>query len=166
MVSCKVSSLAECGRTQLIQYSGFIASCVRLSILFQTNAMTDTGVTAIAWTIWTLTEPANYVIAACLPTLRPVLTRILPEKMFILSKSRDTSNKPYSSRRLKISWPKGHSAPKLTLLSRDPMSHMTGPWDPKLKTYDSRSHTDMDTNSMRSVGWGKGERGRVMTEEV
>lgn len=166
MVPCKVSSFAECGTTQLIQHSGFIASCVRLSILFQTNAMTDTRVTAVAWTIWTLTEPANYVIAACLPTLRPVLTRILPEQMFILSKSRDTSNKPYSSRRLKISWPKGRSAPKLTLLSRDPMSHMTGPWDPKLNTGDSRSYTDMDTTSMRSVGGEKKNGAVVTTEEV
>ncbi len=46
------------------------------------------------------------------------------------------------------------------------MSHMTGPWDPKLNTYDSRSHTDMDTNSMRSVGGEKENGGRVMTEEV
>ena len=50
---------------------------------------------SIAWTIWTVNEPANYIIAACLPTLRPLFLRILPSSLFVLSKQR--GSKPQSS---------------------------------------------------------------------
>ena len=145
--------------------SGFIASCIRLSLIFQTNAMTDTRYTAVVWTIWTVTEPANYVIAACLPTLRPVLTRVLPEKMFVFSKSRDTSNKPYTSRSLKVSWRKGHVAPKLELIWRDMKSHMTGPWDPA-RADNSRSHIVGDDYMMQSIHEDKGKGVMIRTQEV
>ncbi|KAL9070660.1 MAG: hypothetical protein Q9161_004714 [Pseudevernia consocians] len=41
--------------------------------------------TSLIWTIWTINEPANYIIAACLPTLRPIFQRVLPSSFFILS---------------------------------------------------------------------------------
>ena len=111
-----------------------------------------------------MTEPANYVIAACLPTLRPVLTRALPEKMFVLSKSRDTSNKRYRSKSLQVSWPKGHVAPKLELVSRDVKSHMTGPWDPT-RVVNSRSQIAADDCSTQSIN--EKQKGFIVrTEEV
>ena len=112
-----------------------------------------------------MTEPANYVIAACLPTLRPVLTRILPEKMFVLSKSRNTSNKPYTSKSIKVSWSKGHVAPKLELIPRDAKSHMTGPWDPT-RLDNSRSRIVGDGYSMQSIDGEKAKGAVVRTEEV
>lgn len=69
---------------------GFIASCARLAILFRTNESTFDSNNSITWTIWTINESANYIIAACLPTLRPLLLRILPSSFFVLSK-------PYTS---------------------------------------------------------------------
>lgn len=53
--------------------------------------MHDARTTAVAWTIWTIIEPANLIIAACLPTLRPIFVRIFPEKFFILTRKRDFS---------------------------------------------------------------------------
>ncbi|KAL9601457.1 MAG: hypothetical protein Q9219_002523 [cf. Caloplaca sp. 3 TL-2023] len=111
---------------------GFAASIARLVILFEPAEMRSTNSLAISWTIWTMVEPANYVIAACLPTLRPILVKILPPSFFLLTYRR--RSKPYTS--LKISWPKGRSTPKITLASADihSPSHLTGPWDASRKT--------------------------------
>ena len=38
-------------------------------------------------------EPANYIIAACLPTLRPIFVRVLPDKFSILTRKRDSSQR-------------------------------------------------------------------------
>ena len=88
---------------------------------------TNMDSTALAWTIWSLNEPVNYVIAACLPTLRPIFIRVLPPSFFILSKQ---SSKSYSSTRVKIFWPSGKLVPKMkleTMAITDP--NLTGPWD-------------------------------------
>lgn len=119
--------------------SGFIASIARLAILFQTNPHTSprTSPTAIVWTIWTINEPANYIIAACLPTLRPIFVRIFPEQLFILSRKRDsdTSNGNAKVARdgraggiLTWSWPRGRMTPKISIGSRG-ASRLTGPWE-------------------------------------
>ena len=113
-----------------------------------------------------MTEPANYVIAACLPTLRPVLTRVLPEQMFVLSKSRNTSNKPYSLRSLKLSWPRGQAAPKLTLVERDAKSHITGPWDSGSRMEGSRARIVDDGYGMEEMAGQKRKGVVVRTEEV
>ncbi|KAL8688027.1 MAG: hypothetical protein Q9218_005960 [Villophora microphyllina] len=105
---------------------GFTASVARLGILFDSPGTRSLNWLAISWTIWTIVEPANYVIAACLPTLRPIFVRILPPSFFLLTYKRQS--KPYSS--IKISWPKGRS-PKITMATADihGASHLTGPWD-------------------------------------
>ncbi|KAL8814959.1 MAG: hypothetical protein Q9191_008500 [Dirinaria sp. TL-2023a] len=121
---------------------GFIASVARLGILFHTNPAQDPDSTAaIAWTIWTINEPANYIIAACLPTLRPILVRILPEKMFFLARKRESNGEnqktaartPEQGKRnvgsfLAWRWLRGSMAPKISLGSRG-ASRLTGPWD-------------------------------------
>lgn len=96
------------------------------SRLFFPHRLTKRGL-AISWTIWTLVEPANYIIAACLPTLRPILTRILPPSFFFLTRKRKST--AYSS--IKICWLKGRATPRITLVSSDicGISRMTGPWD-------------------------------------
>ena len=120
--------------TTLILHSGFVASVARLAILFQTNVMIDTRTTAIVWTIWTINEPANYIIAACLPTLRPIFVCILPESFFILTRKRDSSGDAKqatstgSPTRITWSWPKGRRTPKITLVSTG-ASRRTGPWE-------------------------------------
>ena len=66
--------------------------------------------TSLIWTIWTINEPANYIIAACLPTLRPVFLRILPSSFSILSNGR--SGKRSSGRNMIM-----QSPGSLTMLS-------------------------------------------------
>lgn len=85
------------------------------------------SVMAISWTIWTIVEPANYVIVACLPNLRPILMRILPQSFFLLTYMR--GSKPYSI--VNIPWPKGRGAPKISMATAEirGASHITGPLD-------------------------------------
>ncbi|MCJ1278784.1 hypothetical protein MMC21_006602, partial [Puttea exsequens] len=109
---------------------GFIASCARLVILFSTHLDNFSQHTALIWTIWTLNEPANYIIAACLPTLRPIFVRILPSSFFILSRKRSTPS-PQGSSTLKVSWPKGSYRPRIEYSKPgfQTSSLITGPWD-------------------------------------
>ncbi|KAL8826014.1 MAG: hypothetical protein Q9170_007570 [Blastenia crenularia] len=140
---------------------GFIASIARLVILFEpikarntncelapflSDVLSDkTAGLAISWTIWTIVEPTNFVIAACLPTLRPVFARILPPSFFLLTNKR--KSRPYTS--LKISWPKGRATPKITLASADihGPSRLTGPWDQS-----GMDRGDLEANNMMSLG--------------
>ena len=53
-------------------YSGIIASCVRFAEFFQSDALQDPTWKSSFLNVWTVTEPATYLIAACLPALRPI----------------------------------------------------------------------------------------------
>ncbi|KAI4131128.1 MAG: hypothetical protein LQ341_006387 [Variospora aurantia] len=108
-------------------HSGFAASVARLAILSQPRMEKSSSAVAISWTIWTIVEPANYIIAACLPTLRPILVRLLPQSFFLLSAKRKSTS--YSS--LKISWPMGRAPPRIMMATAEihGQSHLTGPWD-------------------------------------
>ncbi|KAL2037601.1 hypothetical protein N7G274_009714 [Stereocaulon virgatum] len=132
-VSAKIALTA----TFLHGIIGFIASCARLSILFSTDLNTVTSGTSLGWTIWTINEPANYIIAACLPTLRPIFIRILPASFFILSRKRSTRSDNPSA---KVSWPRGSFRPKIEYGSRgfQSQSRLTGPW------YASNHETHVD----------------------
>ncbi|KAL9039060.1 MAG: hypothetical protein Q9214_005030, partial [Letrouitia sp. 1 TL-2023] len=128
---------------------GFVASLARLIILSQPAKTNTISWIAISWTIWTVVEPANYVIAACLPTLRPILVRVLPPSFFILTHQR--TRKYYSS--FKFSWPKGRRAPKISLASKDihGASHITGPWDSS-RAYWEQDIEATDPTSFKSAG--------------
>ena len=63
---------------------GFLGSCARLLSLSNTQQSHEPNWAVL--TIWTINEPANYVIAACLLILRPVLARYLSESFFVLNK--------------------------------------------------------------------------------
>ncbi|KAL8819499.1 MAG: hypothetical protein Q9223_002087 [Gallowayella weberi] len=133
---------------------GFVASVVRLAILCETTETTDKNLMAISWTIWTIIEPANYVIVACLPTLRPILMRILPAKFFLTYRSH--SSRPYSI--VNISWPKGRASglPKSSVALANingAKQMMTGPWDgPR-----AGGPPDLEANGLRMHGDNLGE---------
>ncbi|KAL8784345.1 MAG: hypothetical protein Q9195_009077 [Heterodermia aff. obscurata] len=99
--------------------TGFVVSVARLAILFQTDPTRDTKMTAIDWTIWTINEPANYIIAACLPTLRPIFVRIFSDKFSILTRKRDSSQRADMI---------GLVTPTISLVTRG-ASRLSGPWD-------------------------------------
>ena len=118
-----------------------MASIVRLVYLTQRFPLSEND--SIIYTLFTLLEPSNYIIAACLPTLRPILIRILPESIFILSRKRHSSSNAHSPstsckdekgkkssgpRTIKWSWSPGRLTPKISLVSRG-ASQLTGPWN-------------------------------------
>ncbi len=114
--------------------------------------------TAIAWTIWTLNEPANYVIAACLPTLRPIFILILPASFFLLSKQ--TSNKrSHPSTSIRILWPRGSFRPTFRLETDTRVaktdSRLSGPW--------SGTQTEAEPDAERDIGLV--EKGRLHVHE-
>lgn len=116
---------------------------------------------ALEISIWTLVEPSNYIIVACLPTLRPILLKILPASFFLLTNRR--KSKSYS--RIKISWPKGRSTPKITLASADihGPSHLTGPWDGSRATRDDDLEANTITLQDKSMDKGISQNVREIT---
>ena len=99
----KITMVQKIGLTLTFLHGGigFLGSCARLFAL--SKAMHANEPSWIALTIWTINEPANYLIAACLPTLRPIFSKCLPESFFILSrasrsKSRSSNGGPRSNR--------------------------------------------------------------------
>lgn len=56
--------------------SGIIAAIVRAVVFFQTDAVTDATWTGTSLKTWTEIEPFFYLIAACLPTYRPLIKRV------------------------------------------------------------------------------------------
>ena len=59
-------------KTNASLHSGIIASCVRFAEFFQSDALEDPTWKSSFLNVWTVTEPATYLIAACLPALRPI----------------------------------------------------------------------------------------------
>ena len=53
-------------------YSGLVSSIVRFTIFFQNEAFVDGTWKSVDLMTWTLIEPGIYLIAACLPNLRPL----------------------------------------------------------------------------------------------
>ena len=158
--------------------SGFIASCIRLAYLSQRTPLSNTS--SIIYTLFTLLEPSNYIIAACLPTLRPILIRILPESIFILSRKRNSSpgppspsspnpnskanfhekgKKAWGPSAWKVSWSRGRLTPVISLGSRG-ASQLTGPWD------GSRWDAEKGENPVAPMGKGEGEGVQVREEEI
>lgn len=69
----------ERGRAdQGAEFSGIVASCIRMACFFQINAFTD----RIDIYLWTLIEPGMYLAAVCFVRLRPLVSSA-SEKMHI-----------------------------------------------------------------------------------
>lgn len=83
-----------------------------------------------------MNEPANYIIAACLPTLRPILIRIFPSSFFVLSRKRGL--KLYTSSP-KVFWPRPSLAPKFHPGSSKHQTHTlsTGPWNTNVHKWEA-----------------------------
>ena len=50
---------------------------MRFAIFFQQDALADATWKTAYLSVWTVTEPGTYLIAACLPVLRPLVRRVL-----------------------------------------------------------------------------------------
>ncbi|KAE8150971.1 hypothetical protein BDV25DRAFT_139312 [Aspergillus avenaceus] len=77
---------------------GTVASILRMTIFFQENALTDPTWTSVNLGIWTVLEGAIIIIAACLPSVWPLIVRILPRKLVSKASSKNR-NMPYTSGR-------------------------------------------------------------------
>ncbi|PLB44745.1 hypothetical protein P170DRAFT_479293 [Aspergillus steynii IBT 23096] len=73
---------------------GTVASILRMTIFFQENAMTDPTWASVNLGIWTVLEGGIIIIAACLPSIWPLIVRILPRQL--MSKH---SSKPKNQQR-------------------------------------------------------------------
>ncbi|OGM43365.1 hypothetical protein ABOM_008721 [Aspergillus bombycis] len=60
---------------------GTVASVLRMTIFFQENALTDPTWASVNLGIWTVIEAGIIIISACLPSIWPLIVRILPRKL-------------------------------------------------------------------------------------
>ncbi|KOC15521.1 hypothetical protein AFLA70_122g002121 [Aspergillus flavus AF70] len=60
---------------------GTVASILRMTIFFQENALTDPTWASVNLGIWTVLEAGIIIISACLPSIWPLIVRILPRKL-------------------------------------------------------------------------------------
>ncbi|KAI2727213.1 hypothetical protein CBS147354_3931 [Penicillium roqueforti] len=75
---------------------GTVASILRMTIFFQESALTDPTWTSVKLGIWTILESGIVIIAACLPSIWPLLSRILGRKLVGSSASKEPRSR-YSS---------------------------------------------------------------------
>ena len=90
-----------------------------------------------------MNEPANYVVAACLPTLRPIFIRVLPASFFVLSNKRSSNRPTDSSKKAK----KGSSDKGISLHVTNPC--FTGPWQSQYVPEDLEN----DTHHANGYDW-------------
>ncbi len=79
--------------------SGLITSVIRFVGFFTTNAAVDITYSGTDLVVWTICESGMYLIAACLPTYRPVaalLWRRAPSSLRYLGLLKSHSNDPRS----------------------------------------------------------------------
>ncbi|WQF78866.1 hypothetical protein CDEST_03880 [Colletotrichum destructivum] len=57
---------------------GVVASIIRAYIFFQTSAFTDRTWASVGLVGWSIIETGTYIIAACLPHLRPMISHYTP----------------------------------------------------------------------------------------
>ncbi|KAL4902753.1 hypothetical protein BDW74DRAFT_157519 [Aspergillus multicolor] len=68
---------------------GLVTSILRMVIFFQESALTDPTWTSVNLGIWTVLEGGIIIVAACLPSIWPLLVRFLPGKMRGVQRMRD-----------------------------------------------------------------------------
>ena len=59
---------------------GLIASIFRFTTFFRNNAISDGTFASVELMSWTIIEPGIYLMAACLPTLRPIFQRLFKDR--------------------------------------------------------------------------------------
>ena len=104
---------------------GLIASIVRVGIFFRNDAFKDRTWTSVQLLIWTVVEVSVVLIAACLPTLRPLFVGLWRETTKISSKTHASNKQPDSY----VSY-SGHGGPPKQGFSRINDSRKSnGNWD-------------------------------------
>ncbi|KAI9044584.1 uncharacterized protein KD926_000495 [Aspergillus affinis] len=83
---------------------GTVASVLRMTVFFQENALTDPTWASVNLGIWTVLEGAIIIIAACLPSIWPLIVRILPNQLMSKHSSKNRQRHRYTTSQPK---PKG-----------------------------------------------------------
>ncbi|OQE27988.1 hypothetical protein PENFLA_c005G06677 [Penicillium flavigenum] len=76
---------------------GTVASILRMTIFFQESALTDPTWTSVKLGIWTILESGIIIIAACLPPIWPLVSKILRRQLFVNSSSTQQPRPRYSN---------------------------------------------------------------------
>ncbi|KAL4864475.1 hypothetical protein BDV12DRAFT_201085 [Aspergillus spectabilis] len=140
---------------------GIVTSVLRMTVFFQASALTDPTWVSVELGIWTVLEGAIIIIAACLPSIWPLIVRILPEKL--MSKHRDTSNnrgQRYASGQIKAKGANSRFSKLAEDGNRAPQIRGIG-LDSSVKHRDASTHSQArilrDSISLRSLNVsGKG----------
>ncbi|KAH9216680.1 hypothetical protein DL95DRAFT_362975 [Leptodontidium sp. 2 PMI_412] len=75
---------------------GLVASIIRFTVFFRTDAFTDSTWSSVPLVSWSIVESSMYLIAACLPLLRPIFTKHSPAWLKNISASFTSRYKPRS----------------------------------------------------------------------
>ncbi|KAJ5473525.1 hypothetical protein N7475_003091 [Penicillium sp. IBT 31633x] len=67
---------------------GTVFSILRMTTFFQESATTDPTWISVKLGIWTILEGGLIIIAACLPSIWPLISRILPQKLLMTQSSK------------------------------------------------------------------------------
>ncbi|KAJ5722686.1 hypothetical protein N7488_000721 [Penicillium malachiteum] len=78
---------------------GTVASILRMSIFFQESATIDPTWTSVRLGTWTILEGGIIIIAACLPSVWQLITKMIPRKLLINSTSGQQASHQYSMTR-------------------------------------------------------------------
>jgi len=76
---------------------GMFASIYRLSLFLTADTFTDLTYATIF--TWGIVESGMYLIAACLPFLRPVIKKVIPERLLSFPRSSENNSSKYSTNR-------------------------------------------------------------------
>ncbi|KAJ5586843.1 uncharacterized protein N7459_002608 [Penicillium hispanicum] len=74
---------------------GTVASILRMTIFFQESAMTDPTWTSVNLGIWTILEGGIIIIAACLPSIWPLISKMIPRRLLTTSSSKQLPRHQY-----------------------------------------------------------------------
>ncbi|GAB1212845.1 hypothetical protein ATERTT37_001994 [Aspergillus terreus] len=87
---------------------GTVASILRMTIFFQESALTDPTWASVNLGIWTVLEGGIIIIAACLPSIWPLIVRILPRGLMSKASSQNRGHR-YTTSHVKPKGPDGFS---------------------------------------------------------
>ncbi|KAJ5809002.1 hypothetical protein N7474_010271 [Penicillium riverlandense] len=76
---------------------GTVASVLRMTIFFQESAMTDPTWTSVKLGIWTILEGGVIIIAACLPAIWPLFSKMVPRRLLTNSSSKQLPRHQYNA---------------------------------------------------------------------
>ncbi|KAI9367647.1 hypothetical protein BJX61DRAFT_527392 [Aspergillus egyptiacus] len=140
---------------------GLVTSILRMVIFFQESALTDPTWTSVDLGIWTVLEGGIIIVAACLPSIWPLLAGLFSKRL--VSRQRNTPGNARSEFYAAASYPESKSRgrtagrlPRLTEGARG-RGQRHGTRDGGEESTHSRARVMRDSISLRSVdASGKG----------